>query len=261
MPPKLRLETRITNSGITLAITDQERARLEPAPNTPQTRPRGFYVYGHRKADGTIFYIGKGTDRRAWSEDRHPTWHRYVEKHLRGWHSVVILQDDLTEAEAEELESEWIAQESETLVNWINFGRKIDFERNRQLHTLRDANRALIDEAKVTESTDLEKAAAMYIEAIAASGAYANWDDEAGLVGQLLREEREEEGLSGEHTAINRLTMCLVKLGRAEDANFHAARYFEKYAADRKLSAYATISRRIEKALARTHRISPKKPK
>ena len=67
------------------------------------------------------FYIGKGTGRRAWQDDCHPLWHRYVKNHLQGKYSVVILADDLTADRAEELESAWITQESETLVNWINF--------------------------------------------------------------------------------------------------------------------------------------------
>lgn len=58
-----------------------------------------------------------------------------------------MLADDLTADESEELESEWIALESETLVNWINFGRKTDFEQLDTFHKLRDSNRQLITAA------------------------------------------------------------------------------------------------------------------
>lgn len=41
------------------------------------------YVYLHRRAtDGSIFYVGKGKNRRAWSRDRkNPWWRHIVAKH------------------------------------------------------------------------------------------------------------------------------------------------------------------------------------
>jgi PHP family Zn ribbon phosphoesterase len=57
------------------------------------------YVYGHYKADtGELFYIGKGTDKRAWSKyNRNPHWKNIVQKH--GF-TVKILHDNLTDDEA-----------------------------------------------------------------------------------------------------------------------------------------------------------------
>ena len=49
-------------------------------PTMPKCRE--FYVYAHRDNKGAIFYIGKGTGKRAWSQDRHPVWHRYVKERL-----------------------------------------------------------------------------------------------------------------------------------------------------------------------------------
>lgn len=58
---------------------------------------RDFYVYVHRDQRGSIFYVGKGKGDRAWSTDRHPIWHRYVETRLGGHYSVEIIEKNLTE--------------------------------------------------------------------------------------------------------------------------------------------------------------------
>ena len=57
-----------------------------------------YYVYAHIKPDGTIFYIGKGKARRAWStHSRNKHWHNIVNKYGR---IVVILVDKLSETQA-----------------------------------------------------------------------------------------------------------------------------------------------------------------
>jgi len=71
--------------------------------------------------------------------------------HLNGKYSVVILVDDLTSDQAEHIESLWIAQESETLVNWINYNRETDFEAIERYHNLRNSNRQLIALAREQE--------------------------------------------------------------------------------------------------------------
>lgn len=57
---------------------------------------RKHYVYAHRReSDGTVFYYGKGKDRRAWSASgRNPHWRHIVKKH--GW-SVEILRAEMPE--------------------------------------------------------------------------------------------------------------------------------------------------------------------
>ncbi len=57
------------------------------------------YVYGHYKADtGELFYIGKGSKKRAWSTNgRNAYWTRVANKHGL---VVKILEDGLTDEEA-----------------------------------------------------------------------------------------------------------------------------------------------------------------
>ena len=60
------------------------------------------YVYGHYKKDtGELFYIGKGSGKRAWRPDkRNRHWQYVVNKH---GYVVKILEDNLTDEEAYEI--------------------------------------------------------------------------------------------------------------------------------------------------------------
>lgn len=240
-----------TNSGIKLSLYAGEAPGLiEPSPDADQKHPRRYYVYAHLDNAGIFFYVGKGTGRRAWSADRHPLWYRYVEKHLNGLYQVKILHDNLDVDAAEELEAEWIAQCSDTVVNWINMGRKTDFAALDWRNITRSVNQRLIDQGKATEKYDLEKAVSMYIQAIQAIQEYAFITYEKGLIGQLLEEEAKELGVHGEVNALDRLTLCLVKLGRAKEAAQHSDNYFALYRRDLEYAAAKIIEKRVSKALA-----------
>lgn len=239
----------ITGEGIGLRIINAEQSRLQPSPIADQVTPHRSYVYAHYDAEGTPFYIGKGIGRRAWDTSRHPLWHRYVEHHLGGKYSVRILMDNLSPEQADEVESEWIAQESGTLVNWINFGRKTDFAALETYHSNRNANRELIAVTRELEKSNPEHAISAYYQAIANIAAYATLKTEGGLVGQLLDEERQELGFSGELEALNRLTLCLTRTGRGTEAQSAMENYFANYKADQKLGLAESIKKRVDKAV------------
>ena len=67
-----------------------------------------FYVYLHRRShNGVVFYIGKGSGKRAWKKtSRSDYWKRIENKYGR---NVEIVKDGLQEHEAFELEKELIA--------------------------------------------------------------------------------------------------------------------------------------------------------
>ena len=73
-------------------------------------------------------------------------------------------------------------------------------------------------------------------------------------MGQLLQEEALECGRSGEISALDRLSMCLIKLGRPEEAANRARSYFDLYRLDQGTKTAERITKRIEKALARRKR-------
>lgn len=69
-----------------------------------------FYVYIHKKPDGTPFYVGKGTGNRAYQFSRRTQWHKnIVEKH--GKHNIVIeIINCINESQAFDLEKIYIKQ-------------------------------------------------------------------------------------------------------------------------------------------------------
>lgn len=71
----------------------------------PQGVKRGYYVYVHKDcATGDVFYVGKGHGQRAWNtKSRNSKWESKVASLSHGW-QVEIVQDDLSENEAFDLE-------------------------------------------------------------------------------------------------------------------------------------------------------------
>ena len=244
----MKLSFDLNNSGISLGFGESKRTLRVRNLNADQDYPRRSYIYAHFDQQAVPFYIGKGVGRRAWTDDRHPLWHWYVEKHLQGQYSVVILEDDLTPDQAEEFENAWISQESETLVNWINLSRPTDFKASARYHELRNANLALFAEAKGKEKNDLEGAVLLYQRALQGISDYASIQPDLGLVGKLLSEETTELGLRGELQVLDRLTLCLVRLGRCAEAKASMTEYFVAYRRDLHLSGAQQIQKRVAKA-------------
>jgi hypothetical protein len=248
----MKLLMKLTNLGLEISLEKEGPKPLQADPDADQEHPKDYYVYAHLDGAGRIFYVGKGIGRRAWSDDRHPLWRRYVGRHLNGHYTVRILRDNLSSEDSEELEADWIAQCSDTVLNWVNAGRSTDFESLANYHRLRNANRALIESAKSKEHTNLEDAVKDYRRAIDAIAEYATILYEKGLVGQLLAEESAELGVNGELVVLDRLTLCLTRLGRAEEAVRESEKYFALYRRDLQLSGAERIRKRIEKALPKT---------
>lgn len=246
----MKLWAGITGEGVSFRISDTPPEKLKPSTTANQDVPKRHYVYAHLRINGVPFYIGMGNGRRAWDGFRHSLWHRYVTGHLNGKYKVAILVDDLTPDQAEEFESEWIVQESETLVNWTNFGRKTDLDALQRFHTLKRENRERVVRAKQLEKSEPESAIATYYEALHCTSVYAKLKTEGGLVGVLIDEERAECGYSGELMVLDRLTLCLVRLDRGSEAKAVAERYFAEYRCDEQLSAAAAIKKRVAKTSA-----------
>jgi hypothetical protein len=240
---KLVFET--SNEGISISLEDDKYERLIPDSAINQLAPKQSYVYGHFDERKVAFYIGKGTGRRTWDQDRHPMWHRYVSTHLNGKYSVVILQDNLMPKQAEQIESAWIAQESETLVNWVNMSRPLDLEALNKYNQLRAVTLELVGRAKQMEKENPSEAIAIYYCALEQLSNYAGIQFDLGLVGQLIDEEIREKGLRGELRILDRLTICLGRAGQHSEAKQAVDKYFVTYRADRILAMAAKIAKRV----------------
>lgn len=205
-----------------------------------------YYVYFHRDLAGSIFYVGKGTKRRAHSRDRHPAWTTYVAERLMGEYTVEIHAAGLTEEQADDMEWMLICEHGNHLINWFNPGRSFDYEAIRQYHVLRDRNRVFVDATRPYESTDPERAIERYRRALDAMRSYESIVREHGVVADM------KAGPTwGEPKILDRLTLCLAKLGRYEEVVDAGSTYFNDFPSARNLAAGRSILSRIEKAKSR----------
>lgn len=208
---------------------------------------KDFYVYFHRDRTGSLFYVGKGTGRRAWSADRHPAWKRYVAERLGGHFRVEIHAQELTEVEAEELEGSLIQQYGAQLINWINPGRDFDYAAIDRYHKLRNDNRAFVAETRRIEGEDLHEAVARYRHALVAMREYEGMTLERGVVAEMGAGPN-----WGDISIIDRLTLCLAKLGQSVEAIAAAEAYFLEFPSALDLTAGKRVKVRIEKLKAKS---------
>jgi len=245
----LRFTAKVADDGKVIFGKDHP----VPQPDANQHLPRGFYVYAHCDSQGHVFYIGKGIGRRAWSRERHPLWVRYVEKHLGGEYEVRILADNLNEEEAEEMEASFMG-EYKDLINWQNMGRHTNCERLSQCYDRQKANQLLIGQAKAMENEHVESAVELYLKAIENVKGYDESmyrDDATTILGQLQQEEDTELGHGGRPEglkALDRVTLCLIRLKRIREASERVEAYFALYPRDRNRTIAKRIVTRIGKS-------------
>ena len=237
---------------------------------------RDYYVYVHKDPNGEVFYVGKGTGRRAWSQDRDRVWHRYVSEKLAGRYEVEIIKNGLNEEEALELESEIMLKHGDRLLNLgkpvgamtINLsindeGKlnietisqspnanttdwKIRSEESLRCSELRKSKKALVAATKPLERTDLETAAKRYKEALLKVKEYERLEQHLAH-SPGLRGEYENFPKRGDIGLLNRLILCLIKLNRGNDAKREADQYFADFPDDRDTSTATAIINRLRK--------------
>lgn len=192
---------------------------------------RGAYVYVHKREDGEVFYVGKGRGNRAWQPGRGDLWTQYVQTRASGRYVVEIVADGLSDERALEFEDELIEQYGRQLVNWINSGRQFDYSALNRFHEQRDANKSFISQTRPIEVGDPEDAIRRYREAMRRSEEYNAIEYESGLVADLLTETGRGVGVRpcDDPTALDRLTVVLMRLGRHSEVIQEIDCYFGRY--------------------------------
>jgi hypothetical protein len=242
-------------------------------------RRRNYYVYVHKDEDGKVFYVGKGTGKRAWSQDRDTVWHQYVKERLGGRYNVEIVKNELDEDEALLMENEVMLMHGDRLLNfakaiggvsfevtinqekpqvesvWLPDDNDIDLEENTRYWKLRESNRAFVTATKPFEAANMETAVTRYREALLKMREYVEigrrLSRTTGLRGEYEDDVRQA---TGDVAILDRLTLCLAKLDRSAEAVTEAEQYFADFPGDRETSIGQVIAKRIE-------RIKTKRPK
>lgn len=209
--------------------------------------PKNTYVYGHYTNDGKLFYVGKGINKRAWKKDRQLIWKYYVENHLKGDYKIRIIDEGLSDEDALNLEDKIISRFGTSLVNWINYGRDQDFKALDHYWKLRNANDELAKTAIALEKTYPEKSIEIFRKVLASVMEYEGIVYEAGLIGDLMKEIKDQEGYRGNLHALDRITFMLCNLGKFDEAYIESQRYFINFKKDFSSSAAQKIIKRVQK--------------
>jgi hypothetical protein len=106
------------NEEITLLLKLVKAAESFIRENAESVQPeKEFYVYAHiNDKTNELFYIGKGSKKRAWDHNRLPYWVEYVDA-IDGKYTVKVLRDGLTEAEALDYEQFMLIDNESTVIN------------------------------------------------------------------------------------------------------------------------------------------------
>ena len=207
-----------------------------------------YYVYAHiNQETKKVFYIGMGKNKRAWSKNRHPYWTKYVEK-LNCKYDVKILKDKLYEQEAVEWEQHYMREYANTLLNIQNWyqphpGWEIyDHYHNKQYEI---DNKMII--LRNWELVDINRAIDGYKELLHTHEELRKLSPRQ-YEGELIQELSEEQG---PYYIINKLSICLARVGKVKEAIKIIEEYLSKFPMDRELSGSSKVFDTLEKRLDR----------
>jgi hypothetical protein len=213
------------------------------------------YVYLHRSPNDDVFYVGKGRNNRAFSKDRDPLWHHYVNTRCGGVHEVEIVKRFSSEEEALELEADLIALFGGRTVNAINTSRPIDLKINARFHELRKANWARITSGAALQGADPAGSEKVFRDSIDKMAEYARLDWESnGLFAELAAElypfwkcHLNAQDLS----ALDKLTLLLKAQNRWQDLISAVESFFTAYPETKNQGIATRVIKRAESAKAK----------
>lgn len=222
-----------------------------------------YYVYSHTDKDGNVFYVGKGKGNRAWEKsNRHELWKKYLDS-IDGEYIITIVERDLDEESALFLENELMIKHGRTVINRISATRHGDWSLISEFWKLRKEDEIANDRAKVIEKHDPEAAIALYREGIGRVRKYLSVllgyyeteaDNASGRTRSILLEYH-REGLLNECClfSLNRLTLCLKRLGRLSEAVDDVERFFGDFPSAKCMKTGLAITKRITQISREVH--------
>lgn len=201
---------------------------------------KGFYVYVHETMSGEVFYVGKGTGRRAWVKGRDIHWNNYVENHLNNEYQVRIVYENLSEEEALNKEAELMAHYGDQLLNRQNMSRQLDIDALNNRNRLIEESEKLALEAEL--ESNLELKSNLFIEALNYHKKSATIVFEKGLFGKLS-----EERPLGNIRLLDKTIRSLIASEKKEEAMRIFEQYFIDYPQDKELKSVPSILKVIER--------------
>jgi hypothetical protein len=215
-----------------------------------------YYVYVHRAKggvlrNGDVFYVGKGTGDRAWRRDtRHTVWGRYVQERIGGEYTVEIVQDNLDEQAALDLEERLIQKYGSQLINWQNPGRNIDYHATERFWTLRKESQRLTELAKDAGKNDPSTAVEAARQALELVHEYSQIEPEDSLVSEFAP-PRVGSPTVGDPEVIYRLALSLQRAGEFDGVVSSVDEYLSRYPDSVEWSATKNAIKIRDRALAR----------
>lgn len=130
-----------------------------------------------------------------------------------------------------------------TIFNTPANRKSVNYKELAKYHGIRSAAKEVSEKSKKLEREDINSAISGHNSAI-----------ELLIQARSLKiySEDTDHGYGGDIECLNRLTICLCKAGRAEEAQAAAALYFSTFPQDRDLKSAAQILKRLEKAALRS---------
>jgi hypothetical protein len=213
-----------------------------------QCKPGRFYVYVHKDAAGTVFYVGKGTGDRAHSLDRPPEWEEYVAKKSGGKYTVEMVREGISEDDALVVEDAAMALHASTIINRVNMHAPYDSAKMlAYCDALRAYDKSLELADDLAKGGNIEKAASEF------EAAYSIYFE---VVKNADYDQGARSGLNAAafrfhpHALADRYTKALAKAGRYGDLVAFAERYFRDYGAPSNRTEEA-LKNRADKARAK----------
>jgi hypothetical protein len=208
-------------------------------------KPGRFYVYVHKDAEGTVFYVGKGTGDRAYSRDRPPEWEEYVSKKSGGKFSVEIVRDQISEDDALQVEDAVMAEYATTIINRVNMHAPYNAAKMMAYsEAIRSYDKGLQRAADLAKAGKVDQAVPEF------EAAYARYFD---VIKNHDYDLGARQGLASTgfnfhpHALADRYTKALAKARRYEELVAFAERYFRDYGEPSNRTEEA-LKKRMDKA-------------